>query len=120
MNVIRALLLLSLVVCSTVPVSAGVHLWTGATSGLFSDPSNWHGGTPAGDPGAELIFPAGPSRLALTNDLSGLTVRTLSFSGPGYTIAGAALTLAADANVIDNTAGPTTLATRRSIRTRSS
>lgn len=95
---------------ATVPVHAAVHLWTGATSDRFSDASNWLGGSPAGDPAAELVFPPGAVRLAVTNDVPGLTIRTLSVSGPGYTIGGLPLTLTSDAEVTDSSLGPSTIA----------
>src|SRR5687768_3444772 len=99
-----------LLMIATVPVHAAVHLWTGAASDLVSDASNWRGGSPAGDPAAEFAFPPGAARLAVTNDVPGLTIRTLSISGPGYTIGGLPMTLASDAEVTDSSPGPTTIA----------
>lgn len=51
-------------------VEAATHVWTGANSALWSDNGNWTGGTPAGDPGADLVLPAGGS-LTSTNDIAG-------------------------------------------------
>jgi len=87
-----------------------VHVWTGAASDRFSEAANWRGGSPAGDAAAELSFPAGVTRVAVMNDLQGLTVRAISFSGIGYVIRGNAITLAADADVTDREGGPNALA----------
>ena len=107
MREIRTFLVL---LCLALPAQAAVHVWTGAASDRFSDAGNWRGGSPAGDAAAELSFPAGVARLAATNDLQGLTVRDISFSGAGYVISGNAITLAADATVSDRLGGPNELA----------
>jgi autotransporter-associated beta strand protein len=93
-----------------VQLHAAVHVWTGAASDRFSDAGNWAGGSPAGDANAELSFPGGVSRLAVINDLTGLTVRSIAFSGAGYVVSGNAITLVADAEVTDRP-GPNELAT---------
>ncbi|HEU4887137.1 MAG TPA: hypothetical protein VFV49_04570, partial [Thermoanaerobaculia bacterium] len=90
----------------TLRADAAVHIWTGASSTLFSDPSNWEGGSPAGPVAADLSFPAGAIRLAATNDLPGLAIRSLSISAPGYTIGGLPLTLASGGEVTDSSPGP--------------
>ncbi|MFL6246173.1 MAG: Calx-beta domain-containing protein [Thermoanaerobaculia bacterium] len=102
-------LLALLLTLATVPANAAVHIWTGASSNLLSDASNWQGGSPANDAAAELVFPSGVSRLTITNDLPGLTVRSLSFTGAGYTLGGARITLASDAEITDSTTGPNTI-----------
>ena len=108
MNVRSLLFLLSLTL--SVRLDAAIHVWTGATSDRFSDASNWRGGSPAGDANAELSFPAGATRLTATNDLAGLTVRSISLSGSGFTIGGQPIALAAGAEVTDATAGPNEIA----------
>src|SRR5687767_5964980 len=100
------ILLACLLMIATVPVHAAVHIWTGATSDVFSEASNWRGGSPAGDPDAELVFAPSATRLAIRNDLPGLTIRTISISGAGYTIGGLPLTLASNAEVTDSSPGP--------------
>lgn len=81
------------------------HTWTGATSALWSDPTNWNGGSPAGDPNAVLVFPAGAANLSNTNDLTNLTIQSISFTGSdNYTIAGNTLTLNAGGITLDVTA----------------
>ena len=80
-------------------LDAAVHVWSGAVSDRFSDAGNWTGGSPAGDGAAELSFPGGVSRTALNNDLSNLTVRSISFASAGYTLRGLPVTLAAGAQI---------------------
>lgn len=104
MREIRSFLLL---LALALPARAALHVWTGAASDRFSDAGNWRGGSPAGDAAAELSFPAGAARLAVTNDLQGLTVKAIAFSGAGYVIGGNAVTLAADADVTDRQGAPT-------------
>lgn len=89
---------------------AAVHVWTGAASNLVSNAANWRGGSPAGDPAAELIFPFGAARIAVTNDVATLTLRTLSITGSGYTIDGLPIALIHDAEVVDSSTGPNTIA----------
>jgi len=81
----------------SVPLFASSHVWTGAADGLFSNSANWAGGSPAGDAAAELTFPNGPAVTHLTNDISGLNLRAITFSGGGYEIAGTAMTFSAAA-----------------------
>jgi len=69
--------------------------WTGAVSGLWSEPHNW---SPQAVPnaGEVLLFPAGPVRLTMTNDLpAGMTVGAMTFND-NYTLSGNGLTLNGD------------------------
>ncbi|MGA8807207.1 MAG: Ig-like domain repeat protein, partial [Thermoanaerobaculia bacterium] len=69
--------------------------WTGAVSGFWSDARNW---SPQAVPnaGEVLLFPAGASRLMMTNDLpSGTTAGAMTFND-NYTLSGNALTLNGD------------------------
>jgi hypothetical protein len=67
--------------------SAATHTWTGTNSSLWSDPGNWTGGTPLGDPNAALVFPAGVTRLVSTDDLPGENyVASIELGMPGYTL----------------------------------
>ncbi|HVE71884.1 MAG TPA: Calx-beta domain-containing protein [Thermoanaerobaculia bacterium] len=93
------------------PLHAAVHIWTGASSDRFSDAGNWRGGSPAGDAAARLSFPGGPTRLAVTNDLPGLTVKSIAFSGSGYVVSGNAIVLTADAEITNVEGVPNELAT---------
>jgi hypothetical protein len=80
----------------TAPVS-GKKSWTGAVSAFWSNPSNW---SPAGVPaaGEEVVFPAGSANQTMTNDLPpGTNIGAMTFTGPGYTLNGNALTLTGDA-----------------------
>lgn len=88
---------------------AASHLWTGTVSSAFSDPANWINGSPAGDPNADLSFPAG-SRASAVNDLDGLTIRSISFSGSNTAVSGNSFTIANGGQVADSTAGPNTIA----------
>src|ERR1043165_5261165 len=94
--------------CAATPLWAASHVWTGANSNLFSDSGNWAGGSPAGDTGADLYFPTGPAVRALSNDIAPLlTVRTITFSGTGYTINGSRINVTS--SITDDTAGPNEL-----------
>ena len=67
-------------------LSAATHTWTGAVSSFWSNNANWTGGTPAGDPAADLVFPSS-SQLVSTDDIPGVTfVNSIQLTGSGYTI----------------------------------
>jgi autotransporter-associated beta strand protein len=69
-------------------------IWTGGgANNAWTNPANWAANV-APSPGDDLLFPAGAARLAPTNDFpAGTQFRSISFSGPGFTISGNALTL---------------------------
>lgn len=72
--------------------AADTATWTGADSGLWSDPDNWTGSTPAAD--VVLVFPAGAARQAVVNDLpSGIAFQSITIAGSGYDLSGNALSL---------------------------
>jgi hypothetical protein len=102
---------LSVVFClfASLPALASIHVWTGAADDRFSNASNWIGGSPAADATAAISFPVS-SRTTATNDLSGLTVQSIGFTAGGFTIGGNAITLAANASVIDTSRGTNTIA----------
>src|SRR5262245_24356499 len=68
-------------------LSPAVHTWNGAASDLWSEDQNWGDGSPAGDPVAELIFPAG-GRLPPRNAFAGLAIQSMLFQASGYTVTG--------------------------------
>ncbi|HLJ94968.1 MAG TPA: Ig-like domain repeat protein [Gemmataceae bacterium] len=85
-------------------LAPATHTWTGATSNLWSAGTNWSGGSPAGDPTAVLIFPGGAANLTNSNDLTGLSVTSITFSGnSNYSVGGNALTLNSGGITLDST-----------------
>lgn len=67
--------------------AASVSIWDGSDSGNWSGAGNWvFNGRPAD--GNDVVFPPGPSRLMTTNDITGLTVNMVTFSGAGYRVFG--------------------------------
>ena len=89
----------------------GTHTWTGAVSSFWSDNANWIGGTPAGDPVADLVFPS-TTRLISTDDIVGVTfLNSIRFSGSGYTLnalPGSSIALAS--HIFTSTAGTNLIA----------
>jgi hypothetical protein len=65
------------------------YTWTGANSGLWSDPGNWlssptPGQTPVGDPSADLVFPDIDGQRATRDDIPGpVYVRSITFNVNG-------------------------------------
>lgn len=81
-------------------------LWTGTGSNAdWSDPSNWfvEGSGQVGEPGIapqsgdSLIFDTSAVK-STTNDLSGLSLNSITFKQPGYTISGNGITLTGSIN----------------------
>ena len=70
--------------------------WIGVNSEPVTTPIN----------GDSLVFPASAGNLTSTNDLSGLTINSITISGSGYTLAGNATSLSGG---ISNTAGTSTI-----------
>src|SRR4051812_20827475 len=102
----------SLALCCFAPAAwPSTHVWTGKASPRFSDAANWIGGSPAGDASAELVFPAGPLTLAVTNDINGLAPVALRFPSAGYAISGFSMTLPAGASITSGPAGSNTIST---------
>jgi autotransporter-associated beta strand protein len=88
-------------------LAPATHTWTGATSSFWSDPTNWNGGSPANDNGAQLVFPAGAMHLATTNDLPfnpRVQIQSMTFMGSdNYTLSGNAIQLIGGI-ILDSTA----------------
>src|SRR5262249_161306 len=83
---------------------AGTHTWSGAASGLWSVPGNWASGGPPtnGESPLHRIFPSVAQRLHATNDISGLQLDSLTFSGLDYILyglAGKSITLKGGTNI---------------------
>lgn len=78
---------------------AGTHTWQGSNNGVWSNAANWQEGTaPAqGEASLVLIFPAPASAQVTQNDVSGLSIQSISLptnnGGPTYTLQGNAVTL---------------------------
>ena len=79
-----------------VSASAATKSWTGAVNNLWSVGGNWSGGV-APVSGDALEFPSGAPQTTIVNDLSGLTIDTITFTsffvGPPYHVSGNAITL---------------------------
>jgi autotransporter-associated beta strand protein len=81
-----------------------VHTWTGASSAVWSNAGNWTGGTPANDSQAALVFPSGAANLVNTNDLTGLSLSSVTLAGPGYDITGNGVQLVAGGSITSSNA----------------
>ena len=70
--------------------------WTGAQDNLwntnFSGSTNWSGNAIPQD-GDDLVFPAGVANRTNTNNITGLDLNSIAFSGINYVIGGNAITL---------------------------
>jgi autotransporter-associated beta strand protein len=104
----RALFLISVSVLFALPASAALHIWRGTADDRFSNAANWEGGSPANDAEAELSFPSA-TRMAVTNDLPALTVRSMAISGAGYVFSGNAISFAPGNSVLEDHARGTTI-----------
>jgi autotransporter-associated beta strand protein len=70
---------------------AASHTWSGAVDGYWSTPGNWSvGGVPTLAETNSLSFPAGAVRTTITNDIGALKLLSMSLSGNGYVVRGAA------------------------------
>jgi hypothetical protein len=77
----------------TQSLPADTHTWDGSTSGYWGTSANWNTGTVPQD-GDDLVFPAGPTRLATTNNTSSTRrYKSITLSGANYTLRGNSLTL---------------------------
>jgi len=73
-------------------VSAAIKTWSGAANGNWGSGANWTNGIPPAN-GDILIFPSGAANLLNTNNLAGLRMGSITFSGSGYTLRGSTLIL---------------------------
>ena len=84
-----------LILASTMAARANIYTWTGGgTSGYWSDSGNW-GFTGVPNNGDTLVFPEPTAPVACTNNLAGLTLALIQFTGSigAYTISGNSFTL---------------------------
>src|SRR5262245_36763592 len=110
----RITLGISALLCSlaaTTPLRAAVLTWTGGggANANWNTSANWGGaGTPAN--GDTLVFPGGAANLVNTNNLAGLTLSQIRFTGASgaYSIRGNSFTLT-NSILATNTAGSSTL-----------
>src|SRR5688572_3858144 len=65
----------------------------GGSTNAWSNALNWNDNIHIPQVGDDLVFPGGAARLTNNNDIPGLLVNSISFSGSGYTISGTDLTL---------------------------
>ena len=74
---------------------AGSHTWSGANSIYFNNVSNWsYGGAPApGETNVYIYFPPDATRFTCSNNIPGLVVNTLDFSGDNYHLQGLPITV---------------------------
>ena len=63
----------------------------------MSAAGNWGGTAP--NNGDDLVFPAGATSFNPQNDLSGLSVQSITFTGSGYTLTGNAITVTAGGTI---------------------
>jgi len=93
----RIVFVSGLLLSALLTAQAATHTWTGSgSSGRWSDGANWQEDNPpqSGESAIVLVFPPGASRLNSTNDLAGLAIANLTFSGANYVLYGTnALTL---------------------------
>src|SRR5262245_50551219 len=71
--------------CRITPIT---NQWTGGGAGNFnwSNGANWSQGVPGAN--QDLVFPGGVPSASLTNtnNINGLVVKSITFSGSGYTL----------------------------------
>ena len=69
--------------------------WDGSSSANWSDGANWSGCDNGGVPedGDALIFPVGASNTTNTNDIVGLDLDMITYSGSNYSVTGNAISL---------------------------
>ncbi len=87
---------------------AVIHTWSGSgQTARWSDASNWQGNSAPqpNETGATLVFPAGGARLNSSNDVPGLALSQITFSGANYILSGT------NALILEAGAGDTLIAT---------
>lgn len=107
-----ALVWSALLIMAATPVTAATLRWTGShpTQSTWSRGANWDTGSPPQD-GDTVVFPAGAARLANNNDIAGLNLVAIRFSGAGggYVLSGNGITVT-NSITATNSAGGNTIA----------
>jgi uncharacterized repeat protein (TIGR01451 family) len=66
-----------------------LHVWTGSSGSLWSNSLNWNGGAPAvGEGNVVLTFPQSAAQKTNVDDIPGLIVQQINFTGAGYDLTG--------------------------------
>ena len=80
------------------------HTWSGANSGLWSDAGNWSvGGAPTSGETVDLTFPISATNFAMNNDVSNLTVTSMTFNNTPYSLTGNAVTFSGSVSLYGGT-----------------
>src|SRR5947209_3327953 len=79
----RAILSIVLAFGAVLRISAATKTWDGSSSGNWNTTANWAGNVVPVD-GDDLVFPANALRFTVTNDISGLNLRSITLSGTNY------------------------------------
>src|SRR5437867_711784 len=86
-----SLLLLSMLL--TIPTASAVtKTWDGSSSGNWNSSANWTNNAVPVD-GDDLVFPANATRFTLTNNITGLNVKSITFNGSNYVLRGNSILL---------------------------
>lgn len=85
-------LLTLLLLAGVMPARAVVKTWDGSSGGNWGTAANWTGNVIPAD-GDDLVFPSGAANLTNTNNIAGLDLRSVTFTGSGYTVRGNAITI---------------------------
>src|SRR5690349_20132026 len=80
-------------------LAPATFVWTGATDGNWSTPTNWQGGVaPTANGFADLVFPNSAFTKATNNDLTSSKLNSITFGGTDYVLAGNQITLGNTSN----------------------
>ncbi len=101
---------ITLILSATASTWAATDTWTGSSGLNWSAPANWTGGNAPPQSGDALIFNTTPGSSTLNNDLSGLAVDSITFTGSGFTLNGHALLISGNTNgtnigILNNSGG---------------
>ncbi len=88
----RLCLVLPAIIIFLSALSASAAVWDGSSSGLWSNPNNWQGGT-LPTSGSSVRFPTGVTRRITTNDIVGLHLTGITFEDSDYIVRGQAISL---------------------------
>src|SRR4051794_17290162 len=74
-------------------LAPATHTWTGTAGTLWPNANNWTGGAPAPGEADVILHVSGGINPSNTNDIAGLTVRSILFSANGFSLSGNDITL---------------------------